>query len=70
MVTKSDIENALQKAGIEILDELPNQRGGWVFTIAGMTSGQHTGRVEAIVAGLKAAEEIEHLCRRFNSPAG
>lgn len=66
MVTKSEIESALKKAGVEVVDETPGQRGCWIFTIADMNSGYYRGQPEAIVAGLKCTEELERLCKRFS----
>ena len=66
MVTKSEIESALKKAGVEVADETPGSRGGWIFSIADMNSGYYRGQPEAIVAGLKCAEELERLCKYFN----
>jgi len=66
MINKSDVENALKKAGVEVADETPGKRGGWIFTIADMSSGRHAGEPEAIVAGLGCAEELERLCKHFN----
>lgn len=67
MIKKSDIENAFKKAGIEVMDETSGKRGGWSFTIAGLHSGYYPGEIEAVIAGLKCAEELERLCQRFNN---
>ena len=66
MVTQSDVEAALKQAGVDVIDEIPGGRGGWIFNIAGMNSGYYSGKAEAVLAGLKCAEELERLCKRFS----
>jgi hypothetical protein len=65
MLNKADVEAALKQAGLTVADELPGQKGGWFYSIAGMESGQYPGRADAVLAGLRAAEELERLCKRF-----
>jgi hypothetical protein len=62
MITKTDIENSLKEAGVEVFDDEPAAEGSWVFTIAELTSGRYPGRVEATIAALKAAEDFKRLC--------
>uniref|UniRef100_A0A7C6EBG8 Uncharacterized protein n=1 Tax=candidate division WOR-3 bacterium TaxID=2052148 RepID=A0A7C6EBG8_UNCW3 len=66
MIHKSEIKNALKKAGVEATDETPGKRGSWAFTIAGMHSGYYPGEIEAVVAGLKCVEELTRLLKHFN----
>jgi len=66
MLTKVDVETALKTAGVMVADELPGQKGGWFYSLAGMESGHFDGKAEAVIAGLKAAEELERLCKRFS----
>ena len=66
MVTKTAIESALKNAGVEVFDETPGAVGGWAYEIGGAVSGHCPGKLDAIVAGLKAAEELERLCALFN----
>jgi hypothetical protein len=65
MVSKTEVEKALKQAGVEVIDEIPGGRGGWIFNVAGMNSGHYSGKAEAVVAGLKCAEELERLCKHF-----
>jgi len=64
MLTKADVEVALKKVGVTVADELPGQKGGWFYSLAGMESGQYPGKADAVLAGLRAAEELERLCQR------
>ncbi|MEO0107739.1 MAG: hypothetical protein ABIK62_01020 [candidate division WOR-3 bacterium] len=65
MLTRQDIEAALEIAGVRVYDETPGAVGGFAFEIAGLSSGHYGGRLEAIVAGLKCAEELAKLCHHF-----
>jgi hypothetical protein len=65
VLNKADVEVALKQAGVTIADELPGQKGGWFYSLAGMESGHYAGRADAALAGLRAAEELERLCKRF-----
>jgi hypothetical protein len=69
MVTKTEIDNALAQAGVEIIDETPGERGGWIFIVADTVSGRYGGKAEAILAGLQCAEELERLVRHFGELA-
>lgn len=65
MLTKVDIEAAMNRVGMTVADELPGQRGGWFYSLAGLESGHYAGKADAVLAGLRAAEELERLCKRF-----
>jgi len=65
MLTKVDIEAAMTKVGMTVADALPGQRGGWFYSLAGMESGNYEGKADAVLAGLRAAEELERICKRF-----
>jgi hypothetical protein len=66
MLTKADIEAAMKQAGMTVADELPGQRGGWFYSFAGMESSLFEGKADAVLAGLRAAEELKRLCKVFS----
>ena len=55
----------MNKVGLAVADALPGQRGGWFYSLAGMESSYYEGKADAVLAGLRAAEELERLCKRF-----
>ena len=65
MVTKAELDAVMKKLDITVADELPGQRGGWFYSIAGMESGLFRGKADAVMAGLKAAEELDRLVKQF-----
>jgi hypothetical protein len=65
MVTKKELDALMAKLDLTVADELPGQRGGWFYSVAGMESGLFPGKADAVMAGLKAAEELERLVGQF-----
>ena len=66
MIGKADIELTLKNAGVEVYDEAPGAPGGWFYTLGEMESGRYDGKLDAVLAGLHCAEELERLNKQFS----
>ncbi len=65
MVTKAELDALMKKLDLTVADELPGQRGGWFYSVAGMESRMFDGKADAVLAALLAAEELERLVKHF-----
>jgi len=65
MVTRAELDAVMKKLDIAVADELPGERGGWFYSLAGMESRLFDGKADAVLAALQASEELERLVKHF-----